>query len=169
MEIALYRPEIPPNTGNISRLAACTGLRLNIIGEPSFSLDEKQVRRAGLDYWDRLDLKRHADWPAFLDYARTRRVPPTTDEPDGSAAHILLISKHGKRNYTDHKYRAGDIFVFGRETTGLPPEIHASVGDAYPDRILRLPMVPECRSLNLSNTVAIVIYEGIRQLGWFRE
>ena len=155
MEIALFRPEIPPNTGNISRLAACTGLRLNIIGEPSFSLDEKQVRRAGLDYWDRLDLVRHEDWPAFLGYA---------GDPD----RILLISKHGKRIYSDHIYRPDDIFVFGRETTGLPPEIHATITERDPEHVLRLPMLPECRSLNLSNSVAIIIYEGIRQLDLFR-
>ncbi len=162
MEIALYRPEIPPNTGNIARLATCTGLRLNIIGEPSFSLDEKQVRRAGLDYWDLLDLRLHSDWPAFLKYAHSRPGA----RPD--SGNILLISKHGSRVYSDHNFRAGDIFVFGRETTGLPPEVHASVNERYPDHVLRLPMVPECRSLNLSNTVAIVIYEGIRQLGLFR-
>ena len=154
MEIALYKPEIPPNTGNISRLSVCTGSRLHIIGKPSFSMDEASVRRAGLDYWDRLDLHLHEDWDEFLKCVSRGRCESRT---------ILLLSKYGNRPYVAHRYERDDILVFGRETSGLPDFILKSIGATHPERILRIPVVDDCRSLNLSNAVAVVLYEALRQ------
>jgi len=162
MEIALYRPEIPPNTGNIARLCVCTASPLHIIGRPSFSLDERAVRRAGLDYWDLLDLHRHRDWSTFLSDAdeRTRR-----GERSGN---ILLITKFAERNYWDHSFNPGDILVFGQETSGLPDFVHNAIKERNPDHLLRIPMTETSRSLNLSNAAAIVLYEALRQTGFAR-
>ena len=150
MEIALYKPEIPPNTGNISRLSVCTGSRMHIIDKPSFSMDEKSVKRAGLDYWSELDLHLHKNWEEFYETRRDRR--------------IMLITKFGKTPYTAHKFQPEDIIVFGRETSGLPDSIVEQIAAEHPERIVRIPVSRICRSLNLSNAVAIVLYEGLRQL-----
>ena len=157
MEIALFKPEIPPNTGNISRLSVCTGSRLHIIGKPSFSLDEASVRRAGLDYWDILDLHLHEDWNRFINSIQIGYQGSRT---------ILLMSKFGKAQYSEHKFKDDDVIVFGQETKGLPDSIIESVSKDYPERILRIPVVNECRSLNLSNSVAVVLFEALRQLGY---
>lgn len=157
MEIALYRPEIPPNTGNIARLSVCTGSRLHIIGKPSFSMDEAAVRRAGLDYWNEVDLHLHEEWEAFLEYAGRR-----SSETGGRR--IVLISKFGDKSFTEHSFAGDEILVFGRESSGLPDHIVRSIQSVDPDRILRIPVRDLCRSLNLSNSVAIVLYEALRQL-----
>lgn len=148
LNIVLYRPEIPPNTGNIARL--CVGIRskLHIVGEPAFDLSEKAVRRAGLDYWEHLDLTLHSDWDSFLKSTADR-------------SRIFLVTKFGNSLYTSQNYRAGDYFVFGRETTGLPPEIRNMFSL---ESQIYIPMAEECRSLNLSNAVAVVAYEAVRQL-----
>ena len=157
MEIALYRPEIPPNTGNIARLSVCTGSRLHIIGKPSFSMDEAAVRRAGLDYWNEVDLHLHGEWEPFLEYV--------TGEPEkGGTGRILLISKFGERSFSEHRFTGDEILVFGRESSGLPDHIVTKIQMEDPDRILRIPVRGLCRSLNLSNSVAIVLYEALRQL-----
>ncbi|MCW7469993.1 tRNA (cytidine(34)-2'-O)-methyltransferase [Leptospira kanakyensis] len=148
MEIALYRPEIPPNTGNIARLCVNVGVPLSIVGEPSFDLSEKAVRRAGLDYWKDLDLRRFADYEEF----RTKK------EAEGSR--IFLVSKFGTKLYWDVDFQKTDVFLFGRETSGLPEEIHKS---CPPEQIISLPMAEVSRSINLSNAVAIVLYEALRQ------
>ncbi|MCW7480976.1 tRNA (cytidine(34)-2'-O)-methyltransferase [Leptospira kanakyensis] len=148
MEIALYRPEIPPNTGNIARLCVNVGVPLSIVGEPSFDLSEKAVRRAGLDYWKDLDLRRFADYEEF----RTKK------EAEGSR--IFLVSKFGTKLYWDVDFEKTDVFLFGRETSGLPEEIHQS---CPPEQIISLPMAEVSRSINLSNAVAIVLYEALRQ------
>ncbi len=148
LNIALYRPEIPPNTGNIARL--CVGIRANlhIVGTPSFDMSEKSVRRAGLDYWEHLKLFQHKDWEEF--------VGTITD-----VSRIFLVTKFGKTKYSDQTYQDNDYFVFGRETSGLPEEIRMS----YPDsNQIYIPMTEECRSINLSNAAAIVVYEAVRQL-----
>lgn len=154
MEVALYRPEIPPNTGNVARLCVSAGAPLHIIGEPSFSLDDRHVRRAGLDFWDDVDLRRHESWRSF---AR---------DADARGARVLLLTRHAARLYSDHAYAPGDVILFGRETSGVPPEIHEELAARSPDLLLRIPMAPPSRSLNLSNAVAVVLYEAQRQLGF---
>lgn len=159
-QIALYRPEIPQNTGNIGRLSWCTGSRLHIIGQPSFSMDDAAVKRAGLDYWHRVDLQRHEDWSLFRHYLDQRRVKGAQRTP------IVALSRFARRPFTDYEYTGNEILLFGRETTGLPEEIVKELEQEFPDSLLRLPVHKECRSLNLSNTVAIVVYESLRQRGY---
>ncbi len=149
LNIVLYRPEIPPNTGNVSRL--CVGIKahLHIVGKPAFDMSEKAVRRAGLDHWEKLQLSMHSDWEDFLQSAK-------------DVSRIFLVTKFGKVTYFENKFQSGDFLVFGSETSGLPPEVHASIPDIQK---LKIPMLDETvRSLNLSNSVAIVAYEAVRQL-----
>ncbi|TGN20723.1 tRNA (cytidine(34)-2'-O)-methyltransferase [Leptospira idonii] len=148
MEIALFEPEIPPNTGNIARLCVNADVPLSIIGKPAFDLSEKAVRRAGLDYWQDLSLTQFPSWGDF------RR------EKEAKAQRIFLVSKFGKKVYWDLEYFSTDVFVFGRETSGLPEEITQAHN---PDEIISIPMSPKSRSINLSNAVAIVLYEALRQ------
>ncbi|PJZ85259.1 tRNA (cytidine(34)-2'-O)-methyltransferase [Leptospira harrisiae] len=148
MEIALYRPEIPPNTGNIARLCVNVGVPLSIVGEPSFDLSEKAVRRAGLDYWKDLDLRRFANYEEFR------------SQKQAEGSRIFLVSKFGTKVYWDVNFQKTDVFLFGRETSGLPEEIHQS---CPPEHIISLPMAEVSRSINLSNAVAIVLYEALRQ------
>lgn len=147
--IVLYRPEIPPNTGNAMRLAANTGCTLHLIEPLGFSLDDAKLRRAGMDYRDRATVRVHPqldDWRAGL-----------------KADRVFAIAKQGTTLYTEIAFRRGDAFVFGPESVGLP----ASVVDApWLDDVLTIPMQPGVRSLNLSNAVAIVVYEAWRQHGF---
>lgn len=152
MEIALYRPEIPPNTGNIGRLCVNSGVPLSIIGEPAFDLSEKSARRAGLDYWKHLELNRFSDWDQFLKAREGRR--------------IFLVSKFGTQNYAGVSYQKDDILVFGQETKGLPSEIRENW---EPNRVLFIPMEPISRSINLSNSVAIILFESLRQINAWSE
>lgn len=148
-EIVLYQPEIPPNTGNIMRLCANTGARLHLIEPLGFRLEDKELRRAGLDYREWADVRTHARLESFLD-----KVAP---------ARLLAFSTRGRRFYTDAKYKDGDALLFGPETRGLPQALL----DKLPgDQTLRLPLQPGNRSLNLSNAVAVVVYEAWRQLGF---
>lgn len=148
MEVALYRPEIPPNTGNIARLCVNAGVPLSIVGEPSFDLSEKAVRRAGLDYWKDLEFHQFPTYETFLE----------TKTKEGKR--IFLVSKFGKKLYWDVSFQAQDVFLFGRETSGLPEEIHKG----HPsDQIISIPMAEASRSINLSNAVAIILYEAVRQ------
>ncbi|WCL50389.1 tRNA (cytidine(34)-2'-O)-methyltransferase [Leptospira sp. GIMC2001] len=151
MEVALFRPEIPPNTGNIGRLCVNAEVPLGIIGEPSFDLSVKSARRAGLDYWEHLTLRRYVDWQEF-----------TSDDSD----RIFLISKFGTKCYSEVEYSKRDRFVFGRETSGLPEEIMESMPK---DRIIYIPMASVSRSINLSNAVAIILYEALRQTNAWQE
>jgi tRNA (cytidine/uridine-2'-O-)-methyltransferase len=148
-DIALYEPEIPPNTGNIIRLAANTGSRLHLVGKLGFSLDEKSLRRAGLDYHQYSSVTTHGSWDSFLETCTNRR--------------ILAFSTKGKVTYSEMTYQHGDVLLFGPETRGLPQAVLYSPATAA---VLKLPMVPDSRSLNLSNAVAIVVYEAWRQLGF---
>lgn len=148
-EIVLYQPEIPPNTGNIMRLCANTGARLHLIEPLGFQLADKKLRRAGLDYREWADVRTHAGLESFLD-----KVAPTR---------LLAFSTRGRRFYTDVEYKDGDALLFGPETRGLPQALL----DKLPgDQTLRLPLQPGNRSLNLSNAVAVVVYEAWRQLGF---
>ena len=149
LHIVLYQPEIPPNTGNVIRLAANTGARLHLVEPLGFSLEDRQLKRAGLDYHEIANLQIHADWQACSSAL--------------GIARLYACSTRGSVRHTEPAYCDGDAFVFGPETRGLPDPLLGSVPE---DRRLRLPMRPGNRSLNLSNAVAVVIYEAWRQLGF---
>lgn len=148
-DILLYQPEIPPNTGNVIRLCANTGARLHLIAPLGFDLDDRNLRRAGLDYHEYASVRVHASLDAALDTI----APPR----------LLALSTRNSVRYDTVRYAEGDAFLFGPETRGLPDEVLACVPD---DQRLRLPMRPDNRSLNLSNAVAVVAYEAWRQLGF---
>lgn len=149
IEIALYEPEIPPNTGNIIRLCANTGAQLHLIEPLGFAWDDKRLRRAGLDYHEFTDIKKHADFNHFQNESQNKRV--------------FAISTFGTKHYHEVEYQPGDILLFGPETRGLPkPYLHS----LPKDQVIRIPMLPESRSLNLSNSVAVILYEAWRQLGF---
>ena len=151
--IVLYRPEIPPNTGNIIRLSANTGCDLHLIEPMGFKWDDKAVMRAGLDYHEFATVRRHPDWEACVAEISQRK-------PD---ARWFAMTTKGSLPHTQPSFKAGDVFVFGQETRGLPPEVLANF---LPERRLRLPMQANSRSLNLSNTVAVTVYEAWRQVGF---
>ena len=149
--IVLVQPEIPPNTGNIIRLAANTGCSLHLVEPLGFSMQDKQMRRAGLDYHEYASVKRHASWQAFVD----------AEQPD--VARCFALTTHGKASVFDSSFQTGDWLVFGAETSGLSSEVRAFF---QADHMLRLPMLAGQRSLNLSNAVAITVYEAWRQNGF---
>ena len=148
MHVVLYQPEIPPNTGSVARLCAATLTPLHLIEPLGFKIDDKHLKRAGLDYWEFVDLHVHSSWQQFLEKRTGKR--------------LLYFSKKAVRSYTQVSFAQDDCLVFGPETRGLPEEWIA----LNPERALRIPMLGTgVRSLNLSNAVAIVLYEGLRQLG----
>lgn len=147
--VVLYQPEIPPNTGNVIRLCANTGCQLHLIRPLGFAIDHARMRRAGLDYHEFTRLNLYDDFEAFV----------TAVQP----ARMFALSTRGRHNYDRVHYQAGDAFVFGPETRGLPQDLLDALP---PDQRLRLPMRPDNRSLNLSNTVAVVVFEAWRQLGF---
>ncbi len=150
LDVVLYRPQIPPNTGNIMRLCANTGARLHLVGPIAFDLSAAAVRRAGLDYRDRAVVRLHDSWQ------EARRSI-------GDERRWFALEVTGQRTYDAPAYRPGDVLVFGRERTGLP----AGVLAGFPvDRVLRIPMLPGSRSLNLANAAAVVLYEAWHQLGF---
>jgi tRNA (cytidine/uridine-2'-O-)-methyltransferase len=147
--VVLYQPEIPPNTGNIIRLCANTGSVLHLVGPLGFDLDDRKLRRAGLDYREWATLQQHDSLAAFQVAVQPVR--------------LWALSTRGTRSYEQVGYQPGDALLFGPETRGLPPELLQAIGAAG---VLRLPMVANSRSLNLSNTVAVVVYEAWRQQGF---
>lgn len=147
--IVLYEPEIPPNTGNIIRLAANTGCRLHLIEPLGFELEEKKLRRAGLDYHEFADVKTYKNYQAFLE----EEQPKT----------IYGLTTKATRHHTNVTYDKGDYLMFGPETRGLPVDVREGLGMEH---CIRIPMLKESRSLNLSNSVAIILYEAWRQLGF---
>jgi tRNA (cytidine/uridine-2'-O-)-methyltransferase len=147
--VVLYQPEIPPNTGNAMRLCANTGTTLHLIHPLGFSLDEARLRRAGLDYRHWADVRNHDGLAEFLENVRPERV--------------LAFSQVGDRSYVEMEYRAGDALLFGPESDGLPEEVLAR---PEIDAVLRIPMLPQSRSLNLANALAVAVYEAWRQLGF---
>ncbi|HEX5394360.1 MAG TPA: tRNA (cytidine(34)-2'-O)-methyltransferase [Rhodocyclaceae bacterium] len=149
LHIVLYQPEIPPNTGNIVRLAANTGSTLHLVKPLGFDLSEKSVKRAGMDYAEFAQVQVHEDWAACLAALGNRR--------------FFALSTKGSTRHDLVQYRDEDVFVFGPETRGLPAEV---LDTFSPDRRIRLPMVPGNRSLNLSNAAAVTIFEAWRQLGF---
>ena len=144
--IVLFQPEIPQNTGTIGRLAVSTNCRLHLIEPLGFSLDDKYLKRAGLDYWQHLSPSIHPDWESFLKAEKPQRM--------------FFISTHGEKNFFDAEYQIGDYLVFGRESAGLPPEFYES----YRNDMWQIPMPGDfSRSLNLANAVSITLYEAMRQ------
>lgn len=148
MHVVLVEPEIPPNTGSIARLCAATKTPLHLVAPLGFKIDDKHLKRAGLDYWPYVDLRLHDSWKAFY------------RQMDGKS--LLYFSKKASQSYTSARYREDDYLIFGPETRGLPQELL----DSHPASAYRIPMMSDAvRSLNLSNAVSIVLYEGLRQLG----
>ena len=147
VHVILYEPEIPPNTGNIIRLCANTGAQLHLIRPLGFELDDKQLRRAGLDYHEYAEMKVHDNLNACL-----QTLPE---------ARLFALTTKASRHFHEAKFQAGDALLFGPESRGLPAELLASLA---PEQRLRLPMLPQNRSLNLSNSVAVAVYEVWRQL-----
>lgn len=148
LNIVLVEPEIPQNAGNIARTCAATGASLHLIRPLGFSVDDKHLKRAGLDYWHLLDINYYDSFQEVLDkYPRGKFYYATTK---------------GGNTYSDYTFQPGDFFVFGKETKGLPQALL----EANPDTCIRVPMIADARSLNLSNSVAIVIYEALRQVGF---
>lgn len=145
VNIVLVEPEIPPNTGNVARLCAVTGCSLHLVRPLGFSLDDKHLKRAGLDYWNLLDIYYYDGWADFM--------------AKHAGTEIFLATTKGGRHYHEFSYPPGSFLVFGKETKGLAPEILNSM----PERCCRLPMRQETRSLNLSNAVAVMVYEALRQ------
>jgi len=145
MNIVLHEPEIPQNTGNIARTCAATGARLHLIEPLGFSLDEKQIKRAGLDYWHLVDITTYKNFEEFI---------IKNNNPK-----IYMATTKSKQTYTDVVYEKDDYIMFGKETAGINEEILLQ----YKATAIRIPMIREARSLNLSNSVAIVLYEALRQ------
>lgn len=147
LNIVLVEPEIPPNTGNIARLCAATGATLHLIKPLGFEITDKQLKRAGLDYWDMLDIHIYENYAEF-------------EEKNPVGPRYLATTK-ARRFHTEIQFEQGGYILFGKETKGLAPEIL----ERYPDTTLRLPMRLDARSLNLSNSVAVIVYEALRQWG----
>ena len=153
MNVVLVEPEIPPNTGNVARLCAATRTRLHLIEPLGFELNDKQLKRAGMDYWQQVEWHRWPNWTAF-----ETKLPST--------ARLWLIESNGPKIYSEAKFSADDYLVFGRETAGLPK----SLLEKHSEHWLRIPMFnAQSRSLNLSNCVALVLFEALRQQGFQKE
>ena len=148
MHIILHQPEIPGNTGNIGRTCVATGTPLHLIEPLGFRLDEKSIRRSGMDYWERLDVSRYITFTEF--------------QEKHPGVKIWMATTKAKRMYTEVSYGPDDYIMFGKESAGIPEEILVE----HEDSCIRIPMLPAIRSLNLSNSVAIVLYEALRQQGF---
>jgi tRNA (cytidine/uridine-2'-O-)-methyltransferase len=148
MRIALYQPDIPQNTGTILRLAACLGVEAHLIEPAGFPTSDRAFRRAGMDYLDRVSLVRHASWEAFESRRRAQGL------------RLVLFTTRAAVSYLDHAYEPRDILLFGRESSGVPDEVHAAA-----EVRLKVPMRPDMRSLNVAMTCAMAVGEALRQLG----
>ena len=146
MRIALYQPDIPQNTGNIFRLGACLGISVDIIEPTGFIFDDKKFKRSAMDYIDHVNYKRHIDWQHFYDWAKDKEF------------RLILMTTKSKKNLYSFKFYPSDILLFGRESAGVPENIHNIV-----DHRLTIPMKNGVRSINLSSSVALVLGEGLRQ------
>jgi tRNA (cytidine/uridine-2'-O-)-methyltransferase len=144
MRLALYQPDIPQNTGTILRLAACLGVAVDLIEPFGFPFDDRRMRRAGMDYLDRVEIRRHGDWASFQ---------------AARAGRLVLLTTAGDRSLRDFAFQSSDVLLLGRESAGVPPEIHAGA-----DLRLRIPMQPGMRSLNIALAAALALGEGLRQL-----
>lgn len=150
LHIALFEPEIPPNTGNIIRLCANAGATLHLIHPMGFNISDKQCRRAGLDYREYADVLEYPSYDAFIDAMGDHR--------------IFACTTKASQAYTEIEYAADDVFLFGPETRGLPGKVFDHLGR---DKMIKIPMLPKSRSLNLSNAAAIILYEAWRQVGFW--
>jgi len=148
MNIVLFEPEIPVNTGNIGRTCVATNTKLHLIRPLGFFVDDKSLKRAGMDYWKSLDVQIYDNFEDFL----TKNNNPK----------IFMVETKTDKLYTDAEYEMNDFIMFGKETTGIPDEIL----EQYKDTVVRIPMLPDTRSLNLSNAAAIVLFEALRQNGF---
>ena len=148
MHIVLVEPEIPQNTGNIARTCALTGTTLHLIKPLGFSLEDRYLKRAGLDYWDKVKVR---IWESFDELSAALQ-----------GYRFYLATTHASRGYHEYKYEQDDVFIFGRETCGLPADLLA----AYPDNQIKIPMLDIGRSLNLANSAAIILFEALRQGGY---
>ena len=165
INIVLHEPEIPYNTGNIGRTCVITGSRLHLIRPYGFFLNDKMIKRAGLDYWSKLDVKEHDNVEAFYsfvfeDNSEASENQSAEAESEKNRPRIFYATTKAKQKYTDVTYHDGDYIMFGRESAGIPEEILVQ----HPEDCIRIPMLPEERSLNLSNSAAIILYEALRQL-----
>lgn len=152
MKIVLHQPEIPQNTGNIGRTCAATGSSLHLIEPLGFRLNEKEIRRAGMDYWEKLDVRRYMNYEEFL--------RETKEDREGCpGAKIWYATTKAGRTYTEVSFGPEDYLMFGKESAGIPEEILVE----NEEQCIRIPMLPEIRSLNLANSVSIVLYEALRQ------
>jgi tRNA (cytidine/uridine-2'-O-)-methyltransferase len=149
LDVVLFQPQIPPNTGNIIRLCANTGFRLHLIEPLGFDLEDKKLRRAGLDYHEFAALKRHKNYQSFIESEQPKR--------------ILAVTTKSTGYYGDISFQSGDYLLFGSETGGLPEDVRQQIPDK--DKI-RIPMLKDSRSMNLSNATAVIVYEAWRQLGF---
>lgn len=155
LHVVLVEPEIPPNTGNVARLCAATSSPLHLVGPLGFRIDEHSVRRAGVDYWHLVDVRRHLDFAHFVHHLR--HEPGETERP----ARMHLFSAVAKRSYLDADFQPGDALVFGKESVGLPDDLL----EKYEDAIVGIPTLGAVRSLNLANAVGIALWEALRQSG----
>ena len=169
INIVLHEPEIPYNTGNIGRTCVITGASLHLIRPYGFFLNDKMIKRAGLDYWPKLDIHEYDTTEDFYKYCdalaeaeNETEMGKETAGAEGRKPRIFYATTKGKHRYTDVEYHDGDFIMFGRESAGIPEEILAE----HPEDCIRIPMMPEERSLNLSNSAAIILYEALRQLNF---
>ena len=146
MRIALYQPDIPQNTGNIFRLGACLGVSVDIIEPTGFIFDDKKFKRSAMDYIDHIDYKRHIDWQNFYDWSQEKKY------------RLILMTTKARQSFYEFEFHSSDILLFGRESAGVPDNIHQIVNHR-----LTIPMKEEVRSINLSSSVALVLGEGLRQ------
>jgi tRNA (cytidine/uridine-2'-O-)-methyltransferase len=149
LHVVLVAPQIPPNTGNVARTCAVTGCRLHLVGPLGFSLSDKELRRAGLDYWEDVEVEVHEDWPAF----EARHVR-------GRPERLHLFTARSEHGLLERRFAPGDVLVFGQEQLGLPPALVA----AWPERCVSIPMLPGRRSLNLAVAAGVGVYAAIRSL-----
>jgi tRNA (cytidine/uridine-2'-O-)-methyltransferase len=149
LHVVLVAPQIPPNTGNVARTCAVTGCRLHLVGPLGFSLADKELRRAGLDYWEGLEVEVHEDWPAF-----------EALHVQGRPERLHLFTARSEQGLFDRRFVPGDLLVFGQEQLGLPPALVA----AWPERCVSIPMLPGQRSLNLAVAAGVGVYAAIRSL-----
>jgi len=168
MNVVLVEPEIPPNTGNVARLCAATGATLHLVGPLGFRLDDRELKRAGMDYWEQVTWKYWDTLDALKATASNSRPDTLPSEGRGEFSSprplFYYVTTKVKRPYTEPRYKWGDYLVFGRETAGLPKELLA----ANPETTITIPMFnPQARSLNLATAVAIVLYEAVRQVKGF--
>jgi tRNA (cytidine/uridine-2'-O-)-methyltransferase len=159
--VVLVEPEIPPNTGNVARLCAATGSPLHLVGPLGFRVDEHAVRRAGLDYWHLVDVRQHADLAAAEASILERRAEERETAEATRPLRSFLLTGHAARSYLDVAFEPGDVFVFGKESVGLPRELIAE----RHEHTIGIPLLGGVRSHNLANAVAIVLYEALRQTG----